>query len=141
MKKISISILIISFIGFLFWIQNLNVSSAKAKVEFLRDKGRLIGGTVIGKTYNSQDNIRYLSSVMYEYIVEDSIYSKSLSSHEAKAISFKSHDKWIDGIGIRKKDRFVVLYDSQNPDNSILCVDLPLEGNKNIKYYMKLLMN
>lgn len=129
----------IGFVVFLFLIQNRNKREAIAKVKTLLENGEIVNGFVTGKNYNSTKNVRSLRSIMYKYIVDSVEYKSDLSSYIAKAKSENSEKKWFEESEISKGDSFVVLYDTENPSISILCIDYPLGQKQTLDSYRQLI--
>lgn len=135
-KKVLFSIIVISFIVFLFWIQNRNKRQAETKVKYLIENGEIVAGVVTGKTFNTiSNNVRNLSSIMYKYKVDSVEYKTSITSHISRAKSKKAEQNWFCESEIEKGDMFVVIYDVKNPEYSILCLDYPLTQKYSIESY------
>ncbi|MDL2308066.1 hypothetical protein LJC68_02085 [Bacteroidales bacterium OttesenSCG-928-B11] len=130
MKKILIGsfilIGIVCLVIFAFWFDNRNMQRVKIKVDYLVENGEYSVGSVTGKTTQTiRGGGTMLTSVMYEYQTIDAKYTNAIGAVTAEAISEKAHENY--NFDINKGDKFLVVYDPTNPENSLLMLDKPIE--------------
>lgn len=134
--KASIAISVIAFITFLVFIQIRNTKHAENKVEFLEKNGEMAIGTITGKNYHSSQGVSQLKTIMYNYEVGNLTYKEKISSLIPKACSDEAWQIWAtDNSNALEGDRFLVLYEVNDPSNSILRLDYPVKSEADIEKY------
>ena len=139
-KRLIIIILIgasiIGFLVFLVTMQNRNTIKAENKVDFLKKNGKMTIGTITGKNYSSTKGLSHLKTIMYEYQVDNSLFTESIGSFIPKACSIEAKQIWAtDNTNAREGYRFIVIYEVNDPSNSVLCLDYPVKSNADLDIY------
>ncbi len=73
---------------------------------------------------------------MYEYQVDNSLFTESIGSFIPKACSIEAKQIWAtDNTNAREGYRFIVIYEVNDPSNSVLCLDYPVKSNADLDIY------
>lgn len=138
MKKILILIGVVILAIALFWLQNRNNRIAKEKIMFLMSSGKYTIGEITGKNYNSSKGLSSLSNIMYTYTLDGTSFTQNIGSFIPKNMSTKAKDVWAtDYTNAEKGNEFLVLYQENNHENSILCLDKPIKNKSDFEKYTK----
>lgn len=138
MKKILIITGAIILAIALFWLQNRNNRIAKEKIRFLISSGKYTIGEITGKNYHSSQGLSHLTTIMYTYTVDGISITQNIGSFIPKNMSTKAKHVWAtDNTNAEKGDEFLVLYQENNPENSILCLDKPIKNKSDFEKYIK----
>ena len=134
--KILVGVSVVGFIAFLVVMQNRNSMIAENKVDFLKKNGKITIGTITGKNYHSTKNLSQLKTIMYEYQVDNSKFTESIGSYIPKACSIEARQIWAtDNTNAKEGFRFIVIYEADDPSNSILCLDYPVTSEADLDIY------
>ena len=97
----------------------------------LKDAGNITIGEVVGFTYEKSPVIENL---LYRYKVNNKVYRRGDRSWNMdNPAKVKSKD-------IKEGDRYIVLYDKENPKKSIIRVDYEILDDKSYDRYVKEIM-
>lgn len=130
MKQSEIIFYIILFLGAGIFVTSCNSSSPTVDREILNQKGKLAIGVYLGRTVEDEKTV----SVVYEYEVDRQLFENR--DRECFLDSDKAKDHfYFTNYPLLKGNEFVVLYDSINPEISIIRLDYPLRDSTDFKSY------
>ena len=133
MDKVITILFIIFFLGGIILIQ---VGSKKSEVK--RKSLALYGGIAIGEFDGRSSSVSSkgrTSSVMYSYIVDSKNYkggdTRCMEDSPKAAIAFTDPRK------AKPRDKFLVLYNKNDPAKAIIRLDYPINDSTDYKRYVK----
>jgi len=130
MNKITLIIIIAFFIGGIFFVQ-FGKKDKLAKRNLLKNEGGFAIG--IFESRNLSNGRTY--SVSFSYIVDSRNYRNG--DTQCFLDSSKASDAFTNRNLARKKDKFLVLYDKENPEKSIIRLDYPIKDSSDFKRYVQ----
>jgi len=133
--KIIIFIVICFFI-FLIKLQFHNTYKAKDNVMILFKKGSFSIGEIDGVDYSGGATGGYMTDIIYSYDINNKKYSNYLNSFTANEISKESKNIYLSFDNSHKGERYLVIFEENNPKNSILCLDRPIKDSLNYMHYI-----
>ncbi|MDL2309323.1 DUF3592 domain-containing protein [Bacteroidales bacterium OttesenSCG-928-B11] len=138
MKRIFIILVIIGIVAFIifgFWIDNRSSRNAQEKVGYLLRNGNCCIGSIAEIRSSHLKGGSYLSSVVYEYQINNEKLENTNGLQTIKAISKEAERRL--NYDLSKGERFLVVYDPANPENSLLLLDRPIEKEGDFERYVK----
>lgn len=100
--------------------------------EVLNQSGKLAIGVYLGRTVEDSKT----STVVYEYQVDNVFFENSDGFCYLDSDKAKNHF-YFTQYPLLKGNEFVVLYDSLNPETSIIRLDFPLRDSTDFKSYIR----
>jgi len=130
MNKITLMIISLFVIGGILLIQ-----SGKKRNLVKRNLLKYEGGFSIGifESRNYSNGRTY--SISFSYTIDDKDYRNG--DTQCFLDSPKAADAFTNKDLARKKDRFLVLYNKENPKESIIRLDYPIKDSTDFKRYVK----
>ena len=128
--------IVICFIIFLIKLQYHNTYKAKNNVMFLFKKGSFSIGEIDGVNYSGGAAGGYMSDILYSYHIKNKKYSHFLNSYTAFEISKESKNVFNSIDNSHKGERYLVIFEENNPKNSILCLDRPIKDSLSYKHHI-----
>lgn len=133
MDKVITALFVVFFLGGVILIQ---FGSKKSRVK--RDSLALYGGFSIGEfngRSSSASSKGRTSSIVFSYAIDSKNYkrgdSRCMEDSPKAAIAFTDPDK------ARPGDKFLVLYDKEDPDRAVIRLDYPIKDSADFKRYVK----
>ncbi|RLD58865.1 MAG: hypothetical protein DRJ05_07295 [Bacteroidetes bacterium] len=126
----------VAFVYWHIWMGKNNDAKTQKQYDHLISKGKFDIGVVIGKNYRKSGSI---TNIMYKISFED----KKTRSHFLKSYKVSYLEKEVDKIwrtnfnDTEKGSKFLVLYEAENPKNSLLCLDMPIINDGDFEKYVK----
>ncbi len=132
MKQLVTILYILLFFGTSILFNSCSRSSSPIDRESLNQHGKLAIGVYLGRTVEDSKT----ASVVYEYEVNSQVYQNS--DKECFLDSDKAKDHfYFTKYPLLKGNEFVVLYDSINPETSIIRLDYPLRDSTDFESYIR----
>jgi len=129
--KILTGVIAIIFIVVLVWMDKNGDKKISKKYDFLIHNGDFDIGTVTGDARTRVGNNYIKSSIMFNY--QNNNYW--IESGEASFLKKFNMDWTLNFLSTEKGDRFLVLYENGNEQNSILCLDKPIKNETDFEKY------
>lgn len=109
------------------------------KASKLMSKGEFAIGEIEGKGYDNTKGVSRLSSILYYFTSnQNKQVSGNLMSYEVRALSIKNERIWKDNFyWTEKGDKYLVLFEKNNPKNALLLLDMPIKDSLDLKKYVK----
>ena len=126
-ENIAIVVVVALFIGAFFYVQLGTKNERVSRVE-LYNNGSFAVGTFKGRTY-SKVTLKYIS---FGYDAKESV-----ADYYCYMDSEKASNAFSDRDLADKGDKFLVLYDENDPKNAIIRLDYPIKDNSDFERYVK----
>lgn len=142
MSKINIFLVFIGIVAFfiaMFYYDSYIDKKTINKASKLKSEGEVAIGEIIGKGYDNVQGVSRLSSILYWFASDQNkkVYG-NLMSQEIRSLSKKNEKTWKDNFyWTEKGDKYIVLYDKNNPENSLLFLDMPVKDSLDFKKFVK----
>lgn len=132
MKRFEIISYIILFFGVGIFISSCDSSDLTVDRENLNQNGKLAIGVFLGRNVEDAKT----ASVVYEYEINDQLFQNCDKKCFFDSDKAKDHF-YFKNYPLLKGNEFVVLYDSLNPESSIIRLDYPLRDSVDFKSYVR----
>ncbi|MDL2308067.1 hypothetical protein LJC68_02080 [Bacteroidales bacterium OttesenSCG-928-B11] len=139
---ILIALLTLSLVILFFWWAFIGQPQyIRKEVDDLLKNGQFSIGSVTEKNYHTIKGGTMLSSIGYHFYINDIKHKGAISHPVAKQISEKAgqyyYDNRLFGDNTIKEQRFLVVYEENDPKNSLLLLDRPIEKEGDFEQYVK----
>lgn len=142
MKRYLFVLCVLGVVGFVFGINQLETRNQKLtnqKFEYLYENGQYSEGTVLNFSKSRTGNVSSRTNINYSFIskVGDTIET-SIGSLKPDFFDKETKKEWkLKFYEAKKKESYFVLYDSLNPQESILILNKPINKPNDIDKYIK----
>jgi hypothetical protein len=130
MNKITLVIIVLFAIGGIVFVQ-LSTKRNIAKRDFLKDEGKFSIGVFKSRNYSKGKTY----SISFSYTVEDEYFKNG--DTRCFLDSPKAADAFTNKNLARTNDKFLVLYDKENPKKSIIRLDYPIKDSSDFLRHIK----
>jgi nitrogen fixation-related uncharacterized protein len=133
MIKILSVVITIVIIAVLFWMGRNNQDNINIKYSSLIKNGSFSIGVVTGDSKTMVGDIYSRSSLDYQF----DNYDYYLKDTEVKYLKEFNNDWILNFLSAKNGEKYLVLYEMGNKENSILCLDKPIKDNMDYDRYVK----
>jgi flagellar basal body-associated protein FliL len=131
--KILSVVITIVIIAVSFWMGRNNQSKINIKYNSLIVNGSFAIGVVTGDSKSTVGDVYLRNSLDYQF----DNYDYYIKDTEVKYLKEIKNEWILNFLSAKKGEKYLVLYEKENKDNSILCLDKSIKDNMDYDRYVK----